>query len=208
MEESLNMFDRKKGMMEKVKIERQTRETNIELSLRLYGSGSCNAKTPIGFFSHMIEAFAGNSLIDIYLDAKGDIWVDEHHTVEDIGIALGRALAKALGDKKGINRYGTAIIPMDESLASVSIDLAGRYAFVFDAEFSRDKVGDMPTELVYDFFDALAQNAKMALHIKLLNGRNDHHKIEAIFKAFGVALRKAMEPDPRRKGIPSTKGLL
>lgn len=194
--------------MRKSTIERRTRETDVACSINLDDSRVLKIKTPLYFLSHMLEAFAANAGIGFQLDAKGDIWVDEHHIIEDIGIVLGNAIAKALGDKKGINRYGTAIIPMDEALASVSIDLAGRYAFVFDAEFSREKVGDMPTDLVYDFFDALAQNARMALHIKLLAGKNDHHKIEAIFKAFGRALREAAGIDRRRiDQIPSMKGI-
>jgi imidazoleglycerol-phosphate dehydratase len=158
----------------------------------------------------MLELFAKQSLIDLEVNAKGDTFVDEHHTVEDIGIVLGEALLKAVGEKKGISRYGTMILPMDDALALVSLDFAGRYAFVFSAEFTREKIGDLPTELVYDFFDAVAQNAKLNLHIKLLNpGRNEHHRIEAIFKAFGKAVRQAVEIDERIKnGIPSTKGVL
>lgn len=196
--------------MRKGDIERKTRETSINLSLTIEGTGDAKIKTPIGFFNHMVEASAKNSLMDIKLYAKGNLEVDEHHTIEDSAICFGSALRKAIGEKKGIRRYGISIIPTDEALALVSIDLSGRYAFVFDAVFSREKVGNLPTKLVYDFFDAVAQNAKMTLHIKMLNpGRNDHHRIEAIFKAFGKALREACEIDPRLKGIiPSTKGLL
>ncbi len=149
-------------------------------------------------------------MIDFEIDASGDTQTDEHHVVEDIGIVLGQAMDKALADKKGIRRYGTMILPMDEVLVLVSLDFAGRCAFAFDAVFKREKTGDLPTELVYDFFDAVAQNAKLNLHIRLLNpGKNDHHRIEGIFKAFGRAVRQAVEIDERTRGdIPSTKGVL
>ncbi len=196
--------------MRTAKITRNTSETQITVSLNLDGTGKRNINIPIGFLSHMLVLFAKHSLIDLEIEAKGDTFVDEHHIVEDTGIALGEALLKAIGDKKGINRYGTMILPMDEVLALVSIDFAGRYSFSFDANFEREKVNDLPTELVYDFFDAVAQNAKIGLHIKLLNqGRNDHHRIEAIFKAFGREVRQAVEIDERIKGeIQSTKGVL
>jgi imidazoleglycerol-phosphate dehydratase len=196
--------------MRKATIKRKTNESSISVSLNLDGNGKSTLKTPIGFLDHMLELFSKHGLIDLEVNATGDIDVDEHHTVEDIGIVLGQALEKAVENKKGIVRYGTMILPMDEVLALVSLDFAGRYAFNFDVEFSREKVGDLPTELIYDFFDAIAQNARLNLHIKLLNkGRNDHHKIEAIFKAFGRALRQAIKIDQRRKNtIPSTKGVL
>lgn len=196
--------------MRTAEITRNTNETQIKLSLNIDGTGKRNINTPINFLNHMLELFSGHSLIDLDIDAKGDVQVDEHHTVEDIGIVLGEALLRSVGDKNGIKRYGTMILPMDEVLALVSLDIAGRSAFVFDAEFTREKVGDLPTELVYDFFDAISQNAKLNLHIKLLDkGRNDHHRIEAIFKAFGRALRQAIEIDERLDGeIPSTKGVL
>jgi imidazoleglycerol-phosphate dehydratase len=192
------------------KIVRNTNETQIILSLNLDGTGKSSIKTPVGFLNHMLDLFSKHSLIDLKIDAKGDMQIDEHHTVEDIGIVIGKTLKKAIGDKKGINRYGTMILPMDEVLALVSLDFSGRYAFVFDVDFTSEKVGDLSTELVYDFFDAIAQNAKLNLHIKLLNqGRNNHHKIEGIFKAFAKALRFAVEVDSRAKDeLPSTKGLL
>ena len=196
--------------MRTAKIMRKTNETEIKVALNLDGTRKREIKTPVNFLNHMLELFSKNSLIDLEIKAKGDTFIDEHHTVEDIGIVLGEALLKAVGNKKGIRRYGTIILPMDEVLALVSLDFAGRFAFVFDAEFKREKLGDMPTELVYDFFDALAQNAKLNLQIKLLNqGRNEHHRIEAIFKAFGRAVREAVEIDKRIKNeIPSTKGVL
>ncbi len=194
--------------MRTAKITRETNETEISVSINLDGTGKRIIKTPVGFMNHMLDLFSKHSLIDLEISAKGDIETDEHHIIEDIGIVLGLALLEAIKDKVGINRYGTMILPMDEVLALVSLDFAGRYAFVFDAEFEREKVGDMPTELVYDFFDSLAQNAKLNLHIKLINqGRNDHHKIEAIFKGFARALRQAIQIDERIKDeIPSTKG--
>lgn len=196
--------------MRTAKIVRKTNETQISVDLNLDGTGKRNIKTPVGFLNHMLDLLSKHSLIDMDIDAKGDLQIDEHHTVEDIGIVIGQALLKVIGNKKGINRYGTMILPMDEVLALVSLDFAGRYAFVFDVKFNREKVGDLTTELVYDFFDAIAQNAKLILHIKLINqGRNDHHKIEGIFKAFAKALRKATEIDNRAMNqLPSTKGLL
>ncbi len=196
--------------MRTAKIKRDTKETQITVSVNLDGSGKRKIQTPVGFLNHMLDLFAKHSLINLEVNAKGDIEIDEHHTVEDIGIVLGQALLKAVGDKKGIRRYGTMILPMDEVLALVSLDFAGRYAFEFDAEFNREKVGDLSTELVYDFFGAIAQNAKLNLHVKLLNKkRNDHHKIEGIFKAFAKAIRQAVEIDNRVKDkIPSTKGTL
>lgn len=196
--------------MRTAKIERNTNETQINVELNLDGSGKREIDTPVGFLNHMLDLFSKHGLIDFNITAKGDMEIDEHHTVEDIGIVIGQALLKAVGDKKGIKRYGTKILPMDEVLALVSLDFAGRYAFVLDAPFNREKVGDLSTELIYDFFDAIAQNAKLNLQIKLLNpSRNDHHKIEGIFKAFARAIREAVEIDERAKDqLPSTKGSL
>ena len=196
--------------MRTTKLKRDTNETQISITINLDGTGKRKINTPVGFLNHMLDLFAKHSLINLDVNAKGDIEIDEHHTVEDIGIVLGQALLKAVGNKKGINRYGSMILPMDEVLALVSLDFAGRYAFVFDVEFKRNKVGDLSTELVYDFFDAIAQNAKLNLHIKLLSkGKNDHHKIESIFKAFAKAIKQAVEIDERIKNeIPSTKGML
>lgn len=190
-------------------ITRDTKETQIKLSLNIDGSSKRKIDTPVGFLNHMLDLFAKHGLFDLDLKAKGDIFIDEHHTVEDIGIVLGQAFAKSLGDKKGINRYGFFILPMDEALATVAIDFAGRYAFTLDCQFSREKVGDLSTELVYDFWDAFAQNARANLYIKVENGRNDHHKIEVIYKATARAIRQACEYDQRALDqIPSTKGLL
>ena len=196
-------------MNRKAIINRKTKETDITVSLNLDGIGKKEIDTPIGFLNHMLDLFAKHGLFDLNVKATGDIYIDEHHTVEDIGIVLGEAFAKALGDKRGINRYGFFILPMDEALATVAIDFGGRYSFTFDCQFNREKVGDVSTELVYDFWDAFAQNAKINLCIKVENGRNDHHKIEAIFKSVARAMRKACEKDERMKDqVPSTKGVL
>jgi imidazoleglycerol-phosphate dehydratase len=189
-------------------ISRQTQETKIRLSLNLDGSGKVSAETGVGFFNHMLDLLSRHSLIDIDVHAEGDLDVDAHHTVEDVGIALGQALEKALGDKKGINRYGWAIVPMDESLAQVAIDLSGRAAFVFNATFNGPKIGMFDTELVAEFFKAFCANARMNLHIAVPYGQNNHHISEAIFKATAKALRQAVSLDPRNTGVPSTKGSL
>lgn len=190
-------------------ITRKTSETEIAISLNLDGIGKRSINTPVGFLNHMLDLLAKQGLFDMSIKAKGDMYIDEHHTVEDIGIVLGQSFAQALGDKKGINRYGFFILPMDEALATVAIDFCGRYSFRLDCEFKRDKVGDLSTELIYDFWDAFAQNAKANLIIKVENGRNDHHKAEAIFKAVARAIRLACEIDKRAAlTVPSTKGVL
>ena len=178
-------------------ISRKTNETDIDISLKINGNGERSINTPIGFLNHMLDLFAKQGLFDLKIKAKGDMFIDEHHTVEDIGIVLGQAFYKALGDKKGINRYGFFILPMDEALATVAIDFAGRYAFTFDCNFNREKIGDLSTELIYDFWDGFAQNAKVNLYIKMESGRNDHHKAEAIFKAVAKAICMACEIDKR-----------
>jgi len=191
------------------KITRKTNETSIAISLVIDGSGERMIKTPIGFLNHMLDLFSKHGLFDLNINAKGDTYIDEHHTVEDIGIVLGQAFSDAVGNKKGINRYGFFVLPMDEVLATVAIDFSGRYTFQMNGEFKREKVGDLSTELVYDFWDAFSQNAKVNLFIKIENGRNDHHKIEAIFKAAARAIRMACEKDKRALlAIPSTKGTL
>lgn len=196
-------------MKRTAKIERKTNETDIDISLSISGSGKRVIQTPVGFLNHMLDLLAKQGLFDLNIQAKGDIYIDEHHTVEDIGIVLGQVFAKALGDKKGINRYGFFILPMDEVLATVAIDFAGRYSFTLQCEFNREKVGDFSTELIYDFWDAFAQNAKANIFIKIENGRNDHHKIEALFKAMARAMRMACEFDKRSLlEVPSTKGIL
>lgn len=196
-------------MNRKAIIDRKTNETDIKVSLNVDGSGIREIDTPVGFLNHMLDLFAKGGLFDLDIKAKGDTWIDEHHTVEDIGIVLGEAFTKALGDKKGINRYGFFILPMDEALATVAIDFAGRYSFRFECPFVREKVGDLPTELIQHFWDAFAQNAKVNLYIKVEYGENEHHKIEAIFKATARAIRMACEIDQRAKDqIPSTKGTI
>lgn len=192
----------------KSSITRKTRETDITLSVNLDGTGASSAKTGVGFFDHMLDLLARHALIDLNISAAGDLHIDAHHTVEDVGIVLGQAIEKAIGDKRGINRYGWAIVPMDESLAQVALDLSGRAALVFNVKFTSPVIGDFATELVEEFFNAVAQNAKMNLHINVPYGRNSHHIAEAIFKSFARALRMAVTIDPRDTGVPSTKGSL
>lgn len=189
-------------------ISRQTKETKIKLSLNLDGTGRCTVETGIGFFDHMLDLLSRHSLIDLSVHAEGDLDVDAHHTVEDVGIVLGQALEKALADKKGIFRYGWAIVPMDESLAQVAIDLSGRPAFVYSVPLKGAKIGTFDAELVAEFFKALSTSAKMNLHITVPYGQNNHHIAEAIFKATAKALRQAVTADPRNSDVPSTKGSL
>ena len=196
-------------MKRTAQVVRKTNETEVSVLLDIDGNGSRAIDTPVGFLNHMLDLFSKQGLFDLSINAKGDMVIDEHHTVEDIGIVLGQVFCKALGDKSGISRYGFYILPMDEALITVAIDFAGRYAFNFKCDFTREKVGDLSTELVYDFWDAFAQNAKANIYIKVENGRNDHHKIEGIFKAAARAMRAACEIDVRAKlSIPSTKGIL
>lgn len=189
-------------------ITRQTKETKIKLSLNLDGTGQSSPQTGVGFFDHMLDLLSRHSLIDLAVKAEGDLHVDAHHTVEDVGICLGQALEKALGDKRGIHRYGWAIVPMDETLAQVAVDLSGRPAFVFNVKFTGDAIGQFPVELVDEFFKALATTARMNLHVNVPYGTNNHHIAEAIFKATAKALRQAVSPDPRNPNVPSTKGSL
>ena len=189
-------------------VNRNTKETQIKLKINLDGKGDCNCNTGIGFFDHMLVLFTKHGLMDADFDVKGDLEVDAHHTVEDTGIALGLAIRQALGDKKSIKRYGTAFVPMDESLVQVSLDLSDRPFLVFDAVLSQQMVGQMDTQLVEEFFRAVAFNAGITLHIKLLHGTNCHHIIEAMFKAFGRALDEATKIDTRIVGVMSTKGML
>lgn len=189
-------------------ISRKTRETQIQLSLNLDGSGKSSIKTGVGFFDHMLDLLARHSLVDFDVQATGDLHIDAHHTVEDVGIVLGQALEKALGDKRGIYRYGWAIVPMDETLAQVALDLSGRAAFVFNAPLNGGSIGQFPAELVEEFFKSFAANAKMNLHISVPYGTNSHHIAEAIFKATAKALRQAVSLDPRNPDVPSTKGTL
>ncbi len=194
--------------MRKASVGRKTIETRIRVKLNLDGVGNYKIVCPNGFLNHMLELFSKHSLIDLDLNAVGDTFVDEHHLIEDIGLVLGKAVKKAIGDKKGINRYGFFILPLDDALALSAVDLSGRSFFVLDAEFEREKVGDFATELVYDFFDSFTRNCDCNLQLKILNGRNTHHKIEALFKAFARALRIAVSKDAENKELPSTKGLL
>lgn len=190
-------------------VQRKTSETDISVNLTIDGNGTRSIETPIGFMSHMLDLFAKHGAFDLTVTAAGDTYIDDHHTVEDIGIVLGQAFAQALGDKRGINRYGFFILPMDEALATVAIDFSGRYAFTLQCPFTREKIGDLSSELVYDFWDAFAQNAKANVYIKVENGRNDHHKAEAIWKAMARAIREACKTDENSGGqVPSTKGTL
>jgi imidazoleglycerol-phosphate dehydratase len=190
------------------KIERQSNETHITLSVNLDGKGEAQVQTGIGFLDHMLESFAKHSFVDLELSAEGDLQVDGHHTVEDIGIVLGQALKKALGDKAGIKRFGHSILPMDDALALCALDFGGRPYLAFEAAFTTECVGYLETELVREFFYAVAVNAGMNLHIKVLSGQNDHHITEAIFKAFAKALGEAATIDPRIVGVLSTKGMI
>lgn len=187
---------------------RKTKETDISLSLKLDGTGTASVSTGIGFFDHMLEGFARHGLFDLKVNVDGDLAVDCHHTIEDTGIVLGNAIKKAVGDKKGIKRYGSCILPMDETLVLCAVDLSGRPYLVFDAEFTTDRVGYMDTEMVKEFFYAISYTAGMNLHIKVLSGGNNHHMIEAMFKAFAKALDEATIIDPRITDILSTKGSL
>ena len=189
-------------------INRTTRETKISLSLNLDGEGKSELSTGVGFFDHMLELFARHSVMDLTVKADGDLHVDQHHTVEDVGICLGQALDQALGDRAGITRYGSMTLPMEESLANVAVDLGGRYFLVFEAPFNRGKIGDFDTELVEEFWRAVALNARCNLHIRVPYGTNNHHISEAIFKATARAVRVAIAADPRMPGVPSTKGSL
>ena len=185
---------------------RNTKETQITVSLNLDGNGEADIHTGIGFFDHMLEQIARHGNIDLSIQAKGDLYIDEHHTIEDVGITLGEAVGKALGDKRGIERYGF-LLPMDDCLAQVAIDFGGRSWLVWEAEFSREKIGEMPTEMFYHFFKSFSDAAKCNLNIKA-EGQNEHHKIEAIFKAFAKAVKMAVRRDINHMQLPSTKGVL
>ena len=189
-------------------IHRTTRETEIRVRLDLDGSGRCQAKTGIGFLDHMIELFCQHGLFDVDVSCNGDLHVDGHHSTEDIGIALGQAIAQALGDKAGISRYGHCILPMDETLVTVAVDLGGRPYWVWHVALPSSRVGDFDTELLADFWQAVSTHARMNYHAILHHGRNTHHVCEAVFKASARALRDAAGTDPRVTGVPSTKGAL
>jgi len=193
----------------KATITRVTEETNISLKLNIDGSGTRKINTPIGFLNHLLDQFAKHGLFDLEITAKGDTYFDDHHTVEDIGIVLGQAFAEAIGDKAGINRYGFFILPMDDALTTTAFDFSGRYGFRFDAEFKREKIGELSSEMLEHFWDAFAQNARANLFIKSEYGRNDHHKAEGIFKSTARAIRMASEFDVRLGNqLPTTKGRL
>ena len=195
--------------MRQAKISRVTGETAINVSVNLDGSGKSNIATGIGFLDHMLDLLARHSLIDMEVEAKGDLHVDFHHTAEDVGIALGQALSDALGDKKGITRYASLDLPMDEALTSVALDVSGRPFLVWKVNFSRDKVGEMDTELFQEWFQAFAMNGGLTLHVQNHYGENNHHIAESAFKGLARALRIAVAIDPRTKNqIPSTKGIL
>jgi imidazoleglycerol-phosphate dehydratase len=188
---------------------RKTAETAIEVSLNLDGTGLYDNQTGVGFFDHMLDQLARHSLIDITVKANGDTHIDDHHTVEDVGIALGKALVAALGDKRGIRRYGACLLPMDDTLIRAALDLSGRPHLVWEVEFTAPKIGTFDTELVREFFTALAMNGGITLHVDAIRGINSHHIAEAAFKAVARALREAVEADPRKgDAIPSTKGTL
>ncbi|HPG22167.1 MAG TPA: imidazoleglycerol-phosphate dehydratase HisB [Amaricoccus sp.] len=194
--------------MRKAEVSRTTAETALTVAVDLDGTGAYDNATGVGFFDHMLDQLARHAMIDIRTRATGDLHIDDHHTVEDIGIALGRALAEALGDKTGIRRYGSCLLPMDEALVRAALDLSGRPFLVWKVDFPSAKIGSFDTELVREFWTAVAMNARMTLNVACLDGANSHHIAEASFKAIAQALRMAVEPDPRAAGIPSTKGVL
>ena len=194
--------------MKEATIERETKETKISISVKLDGNGQADIQTGIGFFDHMLNGFARHGLFDLTLHAKGDLVVDSHHTIEDTGIVLGQAILEAIGDKAGIKRYGHFMLPMDETLALCAVDLSGRPYLNYNAEFVSDKMGEMDTEMVREFFYAVSYSAMMNIHLKILDGINDHHKAEALFKAFGKALDMATMEEPRIKEAWTTKGSL
>ena len=190
-------------------VQRHTSETRIGVTVDLDGTGAYDVATGIGFFDHMLEQLSRHSLIDLHIRTEGDLHIDQHHTVEDTGLAIGEALAKALGDKRGIRRYGDALSPMDETLTRVALDISGRPWLVWKAEFTQKRLGEMDTELFEHWFHSFAQAAGITLHVETLHGRNNHHIIESAFKGLARALRQAVEIDPRKAdAVPSTKGLL
>jgi len=195
--------------MRQAQVTRNTLETQISVKLNLDGSGKSKLATGIGFFDHMLNQVARHSMIDLEIEAKGDLHIDAHHTVEDVGITLGQAFAKAIGDKKGVRRYGHAYVPLDEALSRVVVDISGRPGLEYAVEYARGLVGEFDIDLVHEFFQGFANHALVTLHIDNFKGRNAHHQAETIFKAFGRALRMAAEMDPRAAGaLPSTKGSL
>jgi imidazoleglycerol-phosphate dehydratase len=195
--------------MRQVDVVRNTLETQISVRLDLDGTGKSSLATGIGFFDHMLDQVARHGMLDLEISAKGDLHIDAHHTVEDVGITLGQAFAQALGDKKGVHRYGHAYVPLDEALSRVVIDLSGRPGLAFNVAFKRALIGEFDVDLIHEFFQGFVNHALVTLHVDNLKGDNAHHQAETVFKAFGRALRMAAEPDPRMQGIlPSTKGKL
>ncbi|MGE5466204.1 MAG: imidazoleglycerol-phosphate dehydratase HisB [Ignavibacteria bacterium] len=194
--------------MRKAFVQRNTLETQVSVRVDLDGSGKSKLATGVGFLDHMLDQIARHGLIDLEVEAKGDLHIDAHHTVEDIGITLGQALGQAIGDKKGLRRYGHAYVPLDEALSRVVVDLSGRPGLVFELAFTRPTIGEFDVDLVREFFQGLVNHAAITLHVDGLRGDNSHHQAETVFKAFGRALRMAVEPDPRASGVPSTKGSL
>ena len=195
--------------MRKAEINRKTNETNISIEILLDGTGKSDTNTGIGFFDHMLDQLAKHSLIDIEINADGDLHIDDHHTVEDVGICLGKALKSALADKKGIHRYGSCILPMDDALIQSALDISGRAHFLWDVEFSSAKIGFFDVELVKEFFNAFSSSSEMTLHVNKLSGVNSHHIAEATFKSVAKSIRYAIELDPKQENmVPSTKGVL
>ena len=195
--------------MRKARVERNTNETQIMVELNLDGTGVYDVETGVGFLDHMLEQLSRHSLMDLKVRAKGDLHIDFHHTTEDTGIAIGEAFAKALGDKKGINRYGSCLLPMDEALTRVALDISSRPYLIWNVDFNRDKIGDMDTELFREWFQGFAQAGGITLHVENLYGENNHHIVESAYKALARSLRVAIEVDPRKSdAIPSTKGTL
>lgn len=195
--------------MRAAQVARKTLETEIDVALDLDGTGRATLATGVGFLDHMLDQVARHGMIDLDVAARGDLHVDAHHTVEDVGITIGQALANALGDKRGVRRYGHAYVPLDEALSRVVVDLSGRPGLEFHVAFTRPRVGEFDVDLVYEFFQGFVNHARLTVHVDNLRGRNAHHQVETVFKAFGRALRMAVEADPRAGGVaPSTKGSL
>lgn len=195
-------------MNRRATITRKTGETDVMVTLDLDGSGKVDVETGVGFFDHMLNAFGRHALVDLTVRAKGDTWVDDHHTVEDVGIVMGRAIAQALGDRSGITRFSDACVPMDEALVLAAVDISGRGELFWDVPIAAEKVGSFDTELAHEFFAGLARDAGITLHLRRMAGENAHHVLECTFKAAARALRLACGPDPRVSGVPSTKGSL
>ena len=195
-------------MSREAHVTRNTLETQISVKLNLDGAGSSRLSTQVPFLDHMLDQVARHGVFDLVVDARGDLHIDAHHTVEDVGITFGQALAKAVGDKKGVRRYGHAYVPLDEALTRVVVDLSGRPGLEFNIDFSRARIGEFDVDLVHEFFQGFVNHALVTLHVDNLRGDNAHHQAETAFKAFGRALRMAVEVDPRTSGVPSTKGTL